>query len=101
MNQLAHVNPPPYSMEDDLSETIVTKVNKMVSNPDKKRRKTCVKRPWSEEEKIAILRHFQKHILLKKVPNKKECDSCLAVENILSGRSWSHIKFCLKNMFKK
>lgn len=34
----------------------------------KKIRKTCIKVPWSEEEKNVILRHFQKHLLLLKSP---------------------------------
>lgn len=66
-----------------------------------KKRKSCVKRPWSEQEKEAVLRHFSKHIIMKQVPNKKECDSCLKSEPVLISRTWAHVKFFVKNMFNR
>ncbi|XP_039283303.1 uncharacterized protein LOC120351152 [Nilaparvata lugens] len=67
----------------------------------KKRRVTVVRKMWSQEETDAVVRHFQKHIIMKKVPNKEECDRCLEKEACLSNRSWSNIKYHVKNMFNK
>lgn len=81
-----------------------TKGEKEGNGEDKiahKRIKTCVKRPWSEEEKAAVRRHFQRHILIKKVPNKSECDNCIKAEPTLCNRTWSHVKFFVKNSFSK
>lgn len=75
------------------------KEGKIVKFP--KRRKTCTKNPWSPQEREVVANYFQKHILLKKVPNKEECSKCLTENPCLSDRSWSLIKFQVKNMFSK
>lgn len=66
-----------------------------------KRRRDVKKIPWSDEEREAVLRHFQKHLLLKVVPNKKDCDKCLSAEPVLAKRSWKNLKDFVRNMFLK
>lgn len=67
----------------------------------KKRRAASVRNPWSAVETEAIVKHLKKHIICRKVPNQEECLKCINAETCLSKRSWSHVKFQVKNMFGK
>ena len=54
------------------------------------------KRPWSKEEKEAVLRHLRRFILDSRLPGKEAIELCKEKEqHILDGRSWRNIKdFC-------
>lgn len=53
------------------------------------------KRPWSPEEKQAVLNHLGKYILQKKLPGADVIRKCIAAEPVLKCRSWKNIKdFC-------
>lgn len=91
------VSAPTRNNEFDGEEPLGTQQSKF----SKKRRVANTKRPWSLLEKDALLKHFKKYMILKKVPNKEECMKCIAEETCLSERSWSHVKFQVKNMFNR
>ncbi|XP_047225981.1 M-phase phosphoprotein 8 isoform X2 [Girardinichthys multiradiatus] len=55
------------------------------------------KRLWSEEEQAAVRRQFGDFCQLVKVPGKKECDRCLAVEPALNTRTWREVKYFVHN----
>ena len=52
---------------------------------------------WTEQEKAAVERHLQQHILTGKTPDKAACERCLAAEPLLEGRDWKGIKYFVKN----
>lgn len=54
-------------------------------------------KPWSEEEKTAVLRHFRSHISLAKIPKKEESEKCLKKEPCLRTRTWKNVKDFVRN----
>ena len=67
------------------------------SKPRAKRRKTGERRTWSTAEKEAVKRQLGKYFRLKKIPGKVDCETAKRNEPTLHGRSWTQIKFCVKN----
>ncbi|KAL8619434.1 hypothetical protein ACOMHN_011785 [Nucella lapillus] len=67
------------------------------SEPGAKRRKTCERRTWSTAEKGAVKRQLAKYFRLKKLPGKADCEAAKRNEPTLQGRSWTQIKFYVKN----
>jgi len=55
-----------------------------------------VKKPWSREEKEAVLRHFRQFILDSHLPGKRAIELCKQQQqHVLAARSWRNIKdFC-------
>lgn len=49
--------------------------------------------PWTEKEKETVIKHFQKYLLLKKLPGKREIQNCIDMEIVLSTRrTWRNVK---------
>ena len=67
------------------------------SKPRAKRRKTGERRTWSTAEKEAAKRQLGKYFRLKKIPGKADCETAKRNEPTLHGRSWTQIKFYVKN----
>ncbi|KAL8608782.1 hypothetical protein ACOMHN_065519 [Nucella lapillus] len=67
------------------------------SEPGAKRRKTCERRTWSTAEKGAVKRQLAKYFRLKKLPGKADCEAAKRNEPTLQGKSWTQIKFYVKN----
>ena len=63
--------------------------------------KRQVKRPWSDEERAAVLRHLQTFIWLKKLPGKAAIDKCIESEGALGNRSWRNVKDFCRNLIDK
>ena len=60
-------------------------------------KKKQVKRPWSEEEKAAVLDCFGHHILQGKIPGKKDIEDCMKKYPFLQKRTWKNIKDFVRN----
>lgn len=75
------------------------KTNK--TNKVQKQKRECRRVPWTPAEKDAMIRSMAVFWIRKKVPNKKECDECLAKELALKRRSWRDIKHYVYNIIKK
>ena len=55
--------------------------------------------PWTTAEKDAVCSLLSAFIERKTVPGKKHCEKAIAESNgVLSGRSWRHVKFAVKNI---
>ncbi|XP_034417095.1 M-phase phosphoprotein 8 isoform X2 [Cyclopterus lumpus] len=55
------------------------------------------RRPWNESEQAAVKRYLSEFFTEMKVPGKKECNSCIAAEPDLGGRSWTDVKNYVHN----
>ncbi|XP_068679266.1 uncharacterized protein [Montipora foliosa] len=56
------------------------------------------KRPWTSEEKKAVLSQLGRYITSGVVPGKDACDECIRKsQGALSKRGWTAIKFFVKN----
>nr|XP_022307366.1 uncharacterized protein LOC111113406 [Crassostrea virginica] len=55
------------------------------------------RKPWTEPEKETVAKHFQKYILLKKLPGKREIQKCLDAELVLRKRTWRNVKDYIRN----
>ena len=59
---------------------------------------TVVKQPWTNEEKRAVLGHLGRFITSGVVPGKGPCEDCIKKsEGALSSRSWTAVKYFVKN----
>ena len=63
----------------------------------KTRTATKPRRPWRDAAREAINRQFGKHMLLKQVPRKDECENARKLEAALADRDWKAIKFYVHN----
>lgn len=59
------------------------------------------KRGWSELEKAAVMRYFDMHVHLGKLPVKKDIINCLEREAVLRSRTWRNIKDFVRNKIRK
>lgn len=76
--------------------------DKTEANPRKRRRKQPVhKRSWTENEKTAVMKHFQRDIMLKRLPGKEVIEKCIQQEEDLQRRTWKNIKDYVRNQFGK
>lgn len=58
-----------------------------------------VRVPWTEAEKKVTTEHFQKHILLNKVPKKEECEELKKkFPEIMKNKPWKKIKTFIHNI---
>ena len=56
------------------------------------------KRPWTSEEKKAVLSQLGRYITSGVVPGKDACDECIRKsQGALSKRGWTAINFFVKN----
>lgn len=53
--------------------------------------------PWTEKEKETVIKQFQKYLLLKKLPGKREIQNCIDTEIVLSRRTWRNVKDFIRN----
>lgn len=56
-----------------------------------------IRKTWTAEEREAVLRHFADHILMERLPVKREVDKCKKMEKYLSERTWKNIKDFVRN----
>ena len=54
--------------------------------------------PWSNDEKLAVMKEFATQIRMLKVPGKNECERAKSNAPILLPRSWKNIKYYVKNI---
>lgn len=53
--------------------------------------------PWTDEQRAAVLRHFQRHIALKKCPGKKDIEDFKKKEPCVNKRDWENIKYFVRH----
>lgn len=54
--------------------------------------------PWTNKEKTTAITFFKKHIDLKKVPNKKECEDLIKLTpSLFLNKTWRKIKYFIHN----
>lgn len=53
--------------------------------------------PWTEKEKETVIKQFQKYLLLKKLPGKRDIQNCIDTEIVLSRRTWRNVKDFIRN----
>ena len=54
--------------------------------------------PWTIKEKTTAITFFKKHIDLKKVPNKKECEDLIKLSpSLFLNKTWRKIKYFIHN----
>ncbi|KAK4884529.1 hypothetical protein RN001_000800 [Aquatica leii] len=85
---------------EDVAHTSITK-SKNWSNPKVLKKKTPVRRCWSDKESAAVLQLFRTSIKKGITPGKILCTECIEKNPILSSRSWSDVKFFVYNHIKK
>jgi hypothetical protein len=56
-----------------------------------------VRVPWTAEEREAVFAHFQRHVLDRSLPGKREIETVLEKEPALGNRKWRNVKDFLKN----
>jgi hypothetical protein len=89
------------AIDNPVQEPVKKKIKKAKASCTFTERKKGTKRPWSKEEKCVVLKFFSKSIQIKAVPGKVDCLKCIDANKVLSGRSWSDVKFCVYNAIKK
>jgi hypothetical protein len=53
----------------------------------------CIKRPWTDEEREAVDRHFSSHMFLMRRPTKEKVEQCLKIEKVaLRNRVVAHVR---------
>jgi len=53
---------------------------------------------WTDKEKTTAITFFKKHIDLKKVPNKKECEDLIKLTpSLFLNKPWRKIKYFIHN----
>ncbi|XP_063226925.1 uncharacterized protein LOC134533339 isoform X1 [Bacillus rossius redtenbacheri] len=68
----------------------------------KSKRRHVKPRPWSQDELVNVRQFFRGFIHLKKVPRKEDVQKFLEKHGAqLHQRSWSDVKWCVKNSFSK
>jgi len=56
---------------------------------------------WTEDERKITTDYFKKHILLKKAPQKQECENLKKKHYLLKDKPWKKIKTFVHNIIKK
>lgn len=57
--------------------------------------------PWTEKEKETVIKHFQKYLLLKKLPGKRDIQNCIDMEIVLSRRTCRNVKGLLETQLQQ
>lgn len=63
--------------------------------------KTLVKKKWSNEEKLVVLKTFTSFIKEKKVPGKTRCVELINKNPILKPRTWQQVNALIHNVITK
>lgn len=80
-------------------ETYTDIVNNTNSMKIKKKHTTFVRTPWSKIEKEVTTEYFKKHLLLKRAPNKNECEELKKIHpQLFKEKPWKKIKTFIHNM---
>ncbi|XP_033125442.1 uncharacterized protein LOC117123571 isoform X2 [Anneissia japonica] len=66
-------------------------------NMSKTKTKIVIKRKWSNAERVAVMKHLKKNILMGRIPGKAEIEKCQKKEKCLQTRSWRNIKDYCRN----
>lgn len=53
--------------------------------------------PWTEKEKETVIKHFQKYLLLKKLPGKRDIQNCIDMEIVWRRRTCRNVKDFIRN----
>lgn len=54
--------------------------------------------PWTNKEKAVTITFFKKHIDLKKVPNKNDCEDLIKLHpSLFCNKTWKKIKYFIHN----
>ena len=56
------------------------------------------RKPWSEEEKMAVDFHFRGFFEDQKLPGKQDIEAVIELEPVLRGRTWQNIKDYCRNV---
>lgn len=66
-----------------------------------KKRKLPARVKWTTEQKSVVMKHFSKHIEMKKVPKKDECLELMHTnEDLLSNLDWVKVKTLVYNAYR-
>ncbi|KAL3882846.1 hypothetical protein ACJMK2_029150 [Sinanodonta woodiana] len=88
-------NPVMYTSKNQPLERDVDNTNVAVPIGSDIAKRTVKRRPWTEEEKAAIMKHLGKLIIRMMPPGKNEINNCLRTEPALRLRNWRNVKdFC-------
>ncbi|XP_030840561.1 uncharacterized protein LOC100891548 [Strongylocentrotus purpuratus] len=84
-------------------ETDVCKMNKKKTKKSRmqKKKRICIKKAWSREEKQAVVSKFREHFLKLTLPKKQEIEAVLESCYALRERPWTKIKDFIRNCQKK
>lgn len=66
-----------------------------------KKKRICIKKAWSREEKQAVVSKFREHFLKLTLPKKQEIEAVLESCYALRERPWTKIKDFIRNCQKK
>lgn len=82
-------------------KTLRSKENIIKSVTETKTKPKFIRVPWTEEQKQVITNYFQKHIVLKRAPVKKECEELKKkYSSLLKDKPWRKIKSFIHNACK-
>ncbi|XP_060522328.1 uncharacterized protein LOC132699555 [Cylas formicarius] len=85
-----------------VSEFVKSPVVQVAQKEAVAKSKSSARRPWSSDEKQFVLKFFISSIKRGTVPGKSDCTKCIEESNgILALRSWTDVKFCVKNHLDK
>ncbi|XP_054272031.1 uncharacterized protein LOC128992470 [Macrosteles quadrilineatus] len=86
-------------------DSIPAQVEKLAKHGHNKKnislKKPTLKRPWTTEEKDAVMTFFHLAIEKQVIPGKKECEQCIRQNSALERRSWRDIKYYIHNYCNK
>jgi hypothetical protein len=68
-----------------------------------RKRRDSKKIPWSDAEKSAVLRFFDRHVRdMKKAPTKNQCENCIReAMGALKLRDWKAVKYYVQYLIEK
>jgi len=88
--------------DDEVEHPNPQKSNTKVDNPKHQKPSKLKKKvniiPWTLREKTTAITFFKKHIDLKKIPNKKECEDLIKLNpTLFLNKTWRKIKYFIHN----
>ncbi|KAL6118619.1 uncharacterized protein ACO6RY_03390 [Pungitius sinensis] len=77
----------------------IANVHKRRCIPPKSGKRGVLKRPWSEDERVAVETNLKRNLMELRVPAKADCERCLELCPLLvsNQRDWRAIKFYVHN----
>lgn len=61
------------------------------------REKNGRRHTWTKEEKRCVETAFRKHLAVKRLPGKRECEQLLETNDVLRKRTWRMVKDFVRN----